>query len=69
MDRRSVHSSIIKSVGWQRGLLEVEFRRTGAIYRYYDVGIDLYRGMLTADSVGSYFKTEIEPHVERERIK
>ena len=63
-----MHSSIIRSVGWQRGVLEVEFKN-GWIYRYFDVGIDLYRGMLTADSVGSYFKTEIEPHVERERVK
>jgi hypothetical protein len=67
--RKAVFSSIIKSVGWNKGVLEVEFKTNGAVYRYFGVGRDLYLQMVVADSVGSFFKAEIEPHFEYERVK
>ena len=70
MDRRAIAgSSIIKSVGWEGGVLEVEFHPIGTLYHYYGVGIDLYHQMVAADSVGSFFKQEIEPNFSRQRIK
>lgn len=65
MDRKSVTSSNIRSVGYDphKKLLEIEFN-SGAIYQYDDVPQHVYDNLMTAESVGSYFNSVIKPNYE-----
>ena len=55
MDRISVESSSLVSVGYDpaSATLEVEFR-TG-IYQYFGVPAERYEGLMDAESKGAYF--------------
>ena len=61
MERVTVQSSMITSVGYDRGsaTLEVEFRESG-IYQYYGVPPELHEGLLNAGSKGSYLNQFIK---------
>ncbi|MEK5432650.1 KTSC domain-containing protein [Lysinibacillus sp. FSL R7-0073] len=52
MDRQYVSSSRIRNVGWENGVLEIEFH-DGAIYHYYDVSEYEYRSFMSSSSLGS----------------
>ena len=58
MDRKSVVSSNIKSVGHDGKDLEIEFS-TGKVYRYSDVPVQLYESMMAAESKGKFFGSNI----------
>lgn len=62
-----VTSSNVKSVGYDAGNLYVDFLNGGR-YRYLDVPIDLYDGILKAESVGKYLNTHIKPTYRYERL-
>ena len=47
MERISVSSSNIASVGWEDGILEVEFTN-GGVYQYQGVPEDIYAGLMAA---------------------
>jgi hypothetical protein len=68
MERQTVESSHIKTVGYENGELEVEFKN-GQIYRG-ECPQEYYDGLMIAESVGKYFnaiKTKIKlTKVERE---
>ena len=53
VNRRPVSSSNIASVGWEQGVMEVEFT-SGKTYRYEDVPEGEYQALLGADSPGKY---------------
>lgn len=55
MERIPVQSSNLASVRFDATTLtlEVEFL-TGGIYQYYGVGADVYEGLMTAGSKGSF---------------
>lgn len=61
MDRELVSSTNIRSVGYDADTrtLELEFQ-SGGIYQYDGVPISIYRGLLTASSVGSYFLQNVK---------
>lgn len=68
MNRTSVESSNIKSVGHDAGrkVLEVEFHN-GSVFRYAGVDAGTHRAMLDAPSVGSFFHARIKgrfPHTK-----
>lgn len=67
MNRRPVNSSNVSSVGWEEGVLEVEFRG-GKLYRYEDVPESEYRALLGADSPGKYLLTHIDGVYQHTRI-
>jgi KTSC domain len=67
MDRHRVDSSNIVSVGWEDGVLEVEFTK-GEVYQYQGVPEHLYMDLLHARSVGKKFAAEIVGHFEGERV-
>jgi hypothetical protein len=50
-------SSMISAFGYDEstGVLEVAFHRSG-VYRYFDVPMDVFEGLLKADSKGSYMR-------------
>ena len=58
-----VDSSSIASIGYEAATreLEIEFRESGDVYRYFDVPGDEYAAFMAAESKGSYlnqvFKT------------
>jgi len=54
MERIPVDSSSIASIGYEDHVLEVEFRQTGEIYRYFDVPHEEYAAFLAAESKGTY---------------
>ena len=51
MQRKYVASTNVRSVGWQNGILEVEFNN-GSIYHYHNVSESEYSSVLIG-SVGS----------------
>ncbi len=56
-----VESSTLNSVGYDSNqqILEIEFSN-GSIYQYFDVPANIYENLLSADSHGKYFATEIK---------
>lgn len=58
--RISVSSSAIQSVGYSESqkVLEVEFT-AGEVYRYSGVPLDVFDGLMNAESLGSYFHEHI----------
>ena len=63
MRRVRVDSSSIASIGYKAATreLEIEFRESGDVYRYFDVPGDEYAAFMAAESKGNYlnqvFKT------------
>ena len=61
MDRTSVDSSLIKSLGYEVSslTLEVEFH-TGSVYQYLEVPSDIYEDLCSSDSVGKSFNALVK---------
>ena len=55
MKREKVDSSNLDSIGYseENSVLEVEFLN-GSIYEYLDVPVEVYHGIMKADSKGKY---------------
>lgn len=72
MQRKSVNSSNLSSVGYDEGtqVLEIEFHG-GGIYRYSGVPKDEYENMMATKSPGQYFRARIEhkhPYTSNRRV-
>ena len=69
MDRQSVSSSNLRSVGYDADTqtLEVEFRN-GSIYQYDGVPENVHSGLMRAASKGSYFNQHIRNEYHSRRI-
>ena len=67
MERQEVDSSNVASVGYEDGILEVEFKGV-SVYRYFDVPPELYEELKEADSVGSFIHRRIVRVFEHVRI-
>jgi hypothetical protein len=61
MDRIPVDSSNISSIGYdeETSTLEIEFHG-GSVYQYLDVPLNVYEGLLNADSKGQYLAQHIK---------
>ncbi|MDO9228625.1 MAG: KTSC domain-containing protein [Syntrophales bacterium] len=61
MERTSVSSTNINSIGYaaETQTLEIEFIK-GSVYQYAGVPVDEYEAMMSADSKGKYFHTNIK---------
>ena len=61
MQRQSVESSNLKSVGYDEFLLvlEIEFK-SGAVYRYYGVPSEVHDELINSESVGKYFNANVK---------
>jgi hypothetical protein len=61
MDRQSVRSSNIKSIGYdpKSETLEIGFH-SGDIYQYFDVPESIFNSLMSASSHGSYFHKYIK---------
>lgn len=59
MERKPVESSRMRSVGFENGVMEIEFP-TGGVYTYHGPKVEQhYNGLMAADSKGKYFNENI----------
>jgi len=70
MDRDSVGSSMIASIGYDQssGTVEVEYRSNGQVWQYYDVPEITYNEVQTAGSLGKAFNAMIKNHFREARV-
>lgn len=70
MDRKKVNSSSIRAVGYdeRNRMLEVEFN-DGRIMQYSGVSPELHRRLMSAPSMVSYFRDNIEESFTGKRVK
>ena len=70
MDRETVESSNIESIGYDAGsgILEVEFKG-GSVYQYRGIPQEMYDELREADSVGSFIHRRIKNVFECERVE
>lgn len=69
MERQSVQSSVLASVGYEPGtqVLEIEFS-SGRIYRYRGVSAELHAWLMRSPQKGGFFNRMIDGKFEFERI-
>jgi hypothetical protein len=60
--RDPVDSSVIATMGYDplAKLLDIEFKKDGDIYRYFDVPASEYEAFMEAPSKGIYLNTELK---------
>ena len=65
MNRESVKSSMLKSVGYDesQGILQVEFNN-GKVFDYFNVPPVVFREMMESDSAGKYFHKNVKSSFE-----
>ena len=68
MERTPVRSSYLDSVGWEDGVMEVEFQ-DGAIYEYDVPYISDFWDLLDTDSKGQWFYYNIRDSVPFRKVK
>lgn len=66
MERTTVDSSNVVSVGYEAGTLEVEFN--SGIYCYYDVPEYIFEELMASDSKGTYLHQNIKKSYSYEKI-
>jgi KTSC domain len=79
MNRTSVKSSNIKSIGYSDGVLEVEFKRKtadsaedsqpGQVYQYEGVPAAEYEALMKAESIGKHFSANIRTAYTGKKIE
>jgi hypothetical protein len=69
MQRQWIESSVLASVGYDRGgrVLEVEFKH-GGVYRYRGVPEQSIEELMTAGSHGSYFGRQIRNRYQSQKV-
>ena len=70
MDRKKVSSSSIRSVGYdeRNRMLEVEFN-DGRVNQYSGVSAEVHRRLVSAPSIVSYFRDNVEESFTAKRVK
>lgn len=70
MQRNHVNSSDIASIGYDAdsNILEIEFL-SGGVYQYLSVPVNIFSGIMSASSHGSYFHQFIKDKYGFKKIK
>ena len=70
MDRKKVSSSSIRSVGYDERsrVLEVEFN-DGRVNQYSGVSAEVHRRLISAPSIVSYFRDNVEESFPAKRLR
>lgn len=70
MERKKVNSSSIRSIGYDERsrVLEIEFN-DGGITQYSGVSAETHRRLVSAPSIVSYFRDNIEESFPPKRVK
>jgi hypothetical protein len=68
--REALASSVLTTAGYskRRHILEIEFCN-GAVYRYLEVPVSVYQGLLSADSKARYYDTKIKGNYHSLRLR
>jgi hypothetical protein len=68
-NRIPVDSSNISSIGFDEdsNTLEIEFH-SGAVYQYFDVPLNIYQGIMEADSKGQFFAQHIKGYFRYSKV-
>lgn len=67
MQRAPVQSSNVRSVGYDAGVLEVEFS-SGGVYRYAGVPEATYQALMKSPSIGRYVAAQVVGKFETEKL-
>ncbi len=67
MDRVPVDSEALSSVGYEDGVLEIEFS-SGGVYLYFDVPQGVHEALMRADSHGQFFSRQIRDRFRYARV-
>ena len=67
MRRIRVDSTSVASIGYQpsRRELDIEFRASGDVYRYFNVPSEEYAALIAAESKGTYLNQVFKPRAYR----
>jgi KTSC domain len=70
MERKKVNSSQIRSVGYETGsqTLEVEMS-DGTVWQYTRVPTEVYRRLMAAPTIATYYRDNIEEDYSRRRVR
>lgn len=68
MERISVSSSNLASVGYEDGILEVAFK-SGSVYQYIGVPEFVYDALMSAPSHGKYFAAHIRNNYHYRKVR
>jgi hypothetical protein len=62
MLRKPVESSSIATIGYdpETKILEIEFKKSGERYRYFEVPADAYDAFMSAPSKGTYLNQQFK---------
>ena len=61
MKPKKVKSSNIKTIGYEDGVLSIEYRGTGEVWNYPDYAETDYKKLMRAKSKGKFVETEVKP--------
>lgn len=69
MKRSAIKSSNLASVGYNKSkkILEIEFTH-GGVYQYFEVPGEVYSKLLSAESAGKFFNSEIRDKFSSKRV-
>lgn len=67
MVMKKVASSSIRAIGYENGVLQIEFHTKGT-YRYYNVPLYVYNELMSAPSLGAYVSQRINPAFKAHKI-
>jgi len=69
MEREHVESSNIESIGYDSDsqTLEIAFLN-GSIYQYFDVPLQIFEDMMSAESQGKYLAHQIKGHYRYSKV-
>lgn len=70
MDRTSVNSSMIASIGYDSSTstLEIEFKKGSAVWQYFDFPEPMWNEFENCESHGKYFLGNIKGHFREARV-
>ena len=70
MERRKVNSSKLRSVGYDERsrILEVE-HNDGSVFQYSGVSNEVYRRMMAAPTIASFYQDRVEEDFTRKRVR
>lgn len=67
MEMKRVVSSSIRAIGYENGILQIEFHTKGT-YRYYGVPLYVYNELMSAPSLGKYVSEKINPAYKAHKV-
>lgn len=69
MERKSVKSRILRSVGYDDStkILEIEFT-TGLVYQYAGVPVKVYEDLMHSEEIFKYFSEKVRPRFHTKQV-